>query len=212
MLRYLYADELTRFPRLAKSMFTDRANQFHTRLAWDVTVADDGTERDNYDELNPLYVIWERPDGLHGGSLRFLPTTGRTMINDHFLNLTDNVEIRSPFIWECTRFCLAPDAEARVSAALMLGGLEVGLASHLSHAVGVFDARMVRIYSRLGWGPTILGTTGEGRDAISVGLWAFERDVKARLLPRAGVSAELSRHWYDRAFGTPRPANIAISA
>ncbi len=193
-------------------MFTDRANQFHTRLAWDVTVADDGTERDNYDELNPLYVIWERPDGLHGGSLRFLPTTGRTMINDHFLNLTDNVEIRSPFIWECTRFCLAPDAEARVSAALMLGGLEVGLASHLSHAVGVFDARMVRIYSRLGWGPTILGTTGEGRDAISVGLWAFERDVKARLLPRAGVSAELSRHWYDRAFGTPRPANIAISA
>lgn len=201
MLRYLYADQLTDHPRLAASMFRDRAQQFHQRLQWEVAVGPDGFERDEYDALNPLYIIWERADGLHGGSMRFLPTTGDTMVNDHFLSLTDGVEIRSPHIWECTRFCLAPDSEPRVSAALMLGGMELGLGAYLSHAIGVFDARMIRIYRRLGWGPIILGTDGKGRDAISVGLWAFEPGIRPRLLTRARVSDELSRHWHARAFG-----------
>ena len=201
MLRYLYADQLHHYPRLANTMFRDRAQQFHARLNWDVTVLPDGTERDAYDAMNPLYVAWERPDGRHGGSMRFLPTTGDTMVNDHFLHLTDNVRIASPFIWECTRFCLAPDAEPRVSAALMLGGVELGLSAHLSHAVGVFDARRVRIYRRLGWGPTILGSDGAGRDAISVGLWAFQEEVRPRLLAKAGLSSEISRLWHERAFG-----------
>lgn len=212
MLRYLYADDLARFPTLAHSMFEDRKAQFHDRLAWDVTVHDDGTERDEYDALNPLYVIWEQPDGRHGGSMRFLPTTGDTMINDHFLSLTDGVEIRSPFIWECTRFCLAPDTLPRVSAALMLGGMELGLAFHLSHAVGVFDARMVRVYRRLGWGPVILGSDGAGRDAISVGLWAFEDELRPRLLERAGIPDEVSRSWFARAFESRVPALCAITA
>ena len=201
MLRYLYADQLQQFPRLADSMFRDRARQFRSRLNWDVTVHPDGTERDDYDRLNPLYVIWEDAMGRHGGSMRFLPTTGQTMVNDHFLDLTDGVEIRSPFIWECTRFCLAPGADARVSAALMLGGLELGLGAHLSHAVGVFDARMIRIYRRLGWGPIILGSKGQGRERISVGLWCFEAGLRPRLLSRAGISDEVSRHWYARGFG-----------
>ncbi len=212
MLRYIYADEIQTYPRLAATMFKDRARQFHDRLGWEVTLRADGTERDEYDDMNPLYVIWERADGTHGGSMRFLPTTAETMINDHFLHLTDGVEIRSPFIWECTRFCLAADADARVSAALMLAGLELGMGFHLSHAVGVFDAAMVRIYRRLGWGPTILGTSGTGRDAISVGLWAFEAERRPRLLAGAGLSPEISQHWFDRAFGAPRPMNIAISA
>ena len=172
MLRYIYADDLHRFPRLARSMFVDRATQFHDRLGWDVALRDDGTERDDYDDANPLYVIWEG-----------------------------------------TRLCRAPGAPAQVSAALMLGGMELGLNNHLSHSVGVFDARMVRIYARLGWGPTILGTTGQGRDATSVGLWAFEPELRPRLLARAGVSDEISRHWYDRSFGALTPASKpALSA
>lgn len=201
MLRYIYADQLSAFPHLAKTMFHDRAHQFHDRLNWAVTVDETGAERDEYDAENPLYVIWENPDGTHGGSLRFLPTTGPTMVNDHFLDLTDGVRIQSPLIWECTRFCLAPEATPRISAALMLGGMEVGRSAVLSHAVGVFDARMIRIYRRLGWGPTILGTQGTGKDAISVGLWAFDPAIRPRLLARAGISDQVSRLWHARAFG-----------
>ncbi|WP_099827241.1 acyl-homoserine-lactone synthase [Oceaniglobus indicus] len=199
MIRYIYGNGLSTYPRLRDSMFADRAAQFRHRLGWDVALDDAGRERDQYDALNPLYIIWERPDGLHGGSLRYLPTTGRTMLGEHFGHLADPV--RDPLIWECTRFCLAPGAGGHVSAALMLGGLEVGLNLGLTHAVGVFDARMLRVYGRLGWPPAVLGRDGAGRDAICAGLWTYGPELRAALLARAGVSSEVSRHWYRRAFG-----------
>ncbi len=198
MIRFLYASDLEAFPALRGGMFRDRAAQFRDRLNWDVTVDDRGRERDAYDAMEPLYVIWQRADGTHGGSMRFLPTTGDTMVNDHFLRLTQGVRIASPFIWECTRFCLAPGAEARVSAALMLGGLELGLRFGLSHAVGVFDARMVRVYRALGWSPALMGSEG----GVSVGLWAFEPELRAGLLGKAGVSGEVADWWVRRAFGS----------
>ena len=204
MLRYIYADDLTQMPRLAETMFQDRAAQFHARLGWEVEVNAAGAERDAYDNENPMYIIWERPDGTHGGSLRLLPTTGPTMLGDHFLHLTDGVHIQSPLIWECTRFCLAPGAEANVSGALMLGVLEVGLGASLTHVAGVFDARMIRVYRRVGWGPTILGTDGKGREAISAGLWPCEEVYRARLLERAEVTSKVSQAWYDQSFGAPK--------
>ena len=112
MIRYIYGNDLHKFPKLARTMFLDRADQFKTRLGWDVTVDDRGFERDAYDDENPLYVIWENRDGSHGGSMRLLPTVGRTMVNDHFIHLTDGVRIESPLIWECTRFCLSRGAGA----------------------------------------------------------------------------------------------------
>jgi hypothetical protein len=118
MLRYIHADTLPAHPALARSMFRDRARQFRDRLGWAVTVDAAGEERDAYDALNPLYVIWQDAGGRHAGSMRFLPTTGQTMVNDHFRHLTGGVRIESPLIWECSRFCLAEGAPARVSAAL----------------------------------------------------------------------------------------------
>ena len=201
MLRYIHARDLPAYRKLHQTMFADRARQFHARLGWDVAVNERGEERDQYDDLDPLYVIWEMPDGSHGGSMRFLPTTGRTMAAEHFPHLSQGRRIASPLIWECTRFCISDRAGADVSAALMLGGAEVGLGFGLSHALGVFDARMVRIYRRLGWPPMILGSEGQGREKTSLGLWAFGRSVRERLLRRAGISDEVSRQWFMRAFG-----------
>jgi N-acyl-L-homoserine lactone synthetase len=168
MLRYLYADQLKNHPRLADEMFTHRADQFRTRLGWDVNVDTRGHERDEYDALNPLYVIWE-----------------------------------------CTRFCMAPGQGAHVAAALMLGGGELMNGFGVRHFVGVFDARMVRIYKRVGSSPEVLGSTGEGREQISVGLWAFEADAQMRVAERAGISPALSQSWFNRAFGTEPVAVFA---
>ncbi len=203
MLTYLYGDQLESYPKLQRSLFRDRATQFRERLDWDVTVDKHGFERDQYDAQNPLYVIWQNAQGRHGGSMRVLPTTAPCMVNDFFSGIAGG-RISSPLIWESTRFCLAPDvgAEAgRVSAALMLAGCEIGLNFGLEHAVGVFDPRMVRIYRALGWSPEILGSQGIGRDRIYVGLWDFSEAVRYRLAQKAGISSELSRHWYNRAFG-----------
>ena len=95
MLRYLYADQLDEFPQLRDTMFRDRADQFKTRLNWDVSVDENGFERDEYDDLNPLYVIWETPQGTHSGSMRLLPTSGRCMVNEHFSELMNGDLINS---------------------------------------------------------------------------------------------------------------------
>ena len=197
MIRYLQAHDFPRFSKLAEGMFRDRTAQFRDRLGWDVSVDAEGRERDQYDIPQALYVIWEEADGRHGGSMRFLPTTGTTMVNEHFLHLTDGARVASPRIWECTRFCLAPGAEGRVAAALMLGGLELGLRFGLSHAVGVFDAPMLRVYRALGWSPEVLGTA----DGVSAGLWAFDPALRAILCRRAKVSPEFADWWVRRAFG-----------
>jgi acyl homoserine lactone synthase len=201
MLRYIYANELSQYPVLQASMHRDRAVQFSERLKWAVKVDENGWERDEYDDMNPLYVIWVNTDGTHGGSMRFLPTTERTMVNDHFAELLQGEDIRSPFIWECTRFCLGRKSNPRVAAAMMLAGGELMRAFSLTHLLGVFDPRMVRIYSMIGASPEVLGSSGEGRDKISVGLWAFRPEDRMKVLRRAGLSSEISEHWFNRSFG-----------
>ena len=211
MLRYIYASDLEGQSKLARTMFRDRADQFKTRLGWDVTVDSQGFERDEYDDLNPLYVIWEEPDGSHGGSMRFLPTTGRTMVNEHFGDLISG-SIHSPLIWECTRFCLTRGAGAHVAAALMLGGGEIMQNFGIEHFVGVFDARMVRIYRMIGSSPEVLGSSGSGRDRISVGLWHFDPAAASKVAERADVPLDRSREWFDRAFGGTKPSLLARTA
>lgn len=201
MIRYIYGTDLNKFPTLAESMFRDRADQFKTRLGWDVSVDENGFEKDEYDTENPLYVIWENDDGTHGGSMRLLPTVGRTMINDHFVHLTDGVRIQSPLIWECTRFCLARGAKPGVAAALMLAGGEVMQEFGVEHYVGVFDARMIRIYRRIGSSPEVLGSQGEGREQISVGLWEFSPSAQAHVSKSAGITPDMSKRWFALSFG-----------
>lgn len=201
MLRYLSGSELGRFPALRASMFLDRAAQFRDRLGWEVTVDERGWERDQYDDLDPLYVIWQMPDGAHGGSMRFLPTTGRTMINEHFPSLLDGAPLRDVMTWECTRFCLSPRAGGRVAAALMLGGGEVMRHFAIRHFVGVFDARMVRVYRQIGASPKLLGTDRSGASPISAGLWTYDPLDRLRLLHKVGISAAISERWVARSLG-----------
>lgn len=197
MLRYIYADQLLLYPKLAHTMFTDRAEQFSRRLKWDVRVDANGQERDEYDAENPLYVIWEKADGSHGGSMRFLPTTGRTMVNEVFSHLIGGVSVKSPLIWECTRFCLTVGAPRNIAAALVLGGSEIMARMHIRQFVGVFDARMVRIYRAIGASPYVLGSTGQGSEQISVGLWSYCESSRSQVAQRSRISLELSTKWYD---------------
>lgn len=206
MLRYVYAGDLNAHADLAHSMFVHRADQFQTRLGWDVQVDHQGEERDQYDALNPLYVIWEMPDGRHGGSMRFLPTTGPVMVNDVFSNLIGGNPISSPLIWECTRFCLSREATGNVAGALTLAGLEIMRNLAVSHFAGVFDRRMVRIYRSLGFSPEIIKSAGVGRDRISLGLWEYNVQAYQRVAQRAGIAPEMSQLWFDRSLGSTAAA------
>lgn len=208
MIRYMTPDALDAAPELARSMFRDRAAQFRDRLGWDVQVDAAGEERDAYDDAAPLYVLWQGRDGAHGGSMRFLPTSGETMVNDHFRHLVDGMWLASADTWECSRFCLAVSAGREVAPALLLGALELGLACGLRHALGVFDLRMLRVYRRLGWMPTVLGAARPGKAAVGVGLWTFDAARRDGLMLRAGVDRSTLAGWRaecDAALARLRP-------
>jgi N-acyl-L-homoserine lactone synthetase len=209
MIRFIYAEDLRKFPVLAETMFKDRADQFKRRLNWDVTVNEYGWERDQYDDLDPLYVVHENADGTHGGSMRTLPTVGRCMTNENFSHLTDGVRIESPTIWECTRYCLAPGAGPGVAASLLLAGCEMGLRFGLTQALGVFDARMPRIYGRIGWSPEVIGTEVRGRDSISVGLWEITEEARAEICRRSDIAPETAAGWFDVSFSASAPLSVA---
>lgn len=209
MIRYVYADQLSAFPVLWDSMYKDRNSQFKQRLNWEVTVNEHGHEMDEYDSLNPMYVIYEDTDGRHAGSIRILPTIGRTMTNEHFLNLTGGVRIASPFIWECTRFCLAPGASAGVAAALLGAGIELGLRFGLDQAVGVVYTKTLPIYRRIGWMPDVIGTDSAERDSISVGLWEISEEARAEISRRSSIPLELMAHWFDESFDAHPASQMA---
>ncbi|MEM6307073.1 MAG: acyl-homoserine-lactone synthase [Pseudomonadota bacterium] len=194
MIRFLYSDRLRTYPLLQDTMFRDRAAQFHHRLAWDVTLDDQGYERDDYDDLHPLYIIACQPDGTHVGSLRLLPTLGPTMVNDHFTHIIGGMPIISPLIWECTRFCVSSGAPRSTAAALMLAGGVAMQNCDIDQFIGVFDKTMRRVYRGIGAVPYILGQD----DRLCVGLWNFDATVHDKLAIHANLSVAQAQNWFDR--------------
>lgn len=202
MIRYVYAHELHKHPHLVDGMFRDRTAQFRERMKWDVSVDEQGWERDQYDDLAPLYIIYEREDGTHGGSGRLMPTTGRTMIGEHFSHLTDGVLIQSPTIWEITRLCISPSVTSRreamkITSSLLLAGIDVGLRFGIEFYVAVFDEPMLRVYKHLDFVPDVMGRSGEERRAICAGLWecsdAVRENMARKVEEHADIAAAASR-------------------
>lgn len=189
MIHFLYGNTLASKQVLSHSMFKDRGEQFKKRLGWDVSVNNLGEERDQYDCLNPLYVIVADHRGSHEASMRLLPTLGKTMVKDHFSDITDGVSIESPFVWECTRFCISPTARPHAATKLMAAGGKVMKEFCIEHFVGVFDRKMLPVYRMIGCVPTVVGWSQGETHKIGVGLWEYATDDYACLLGKCGMSA-----------------------
>jgi len=201
MIRLIQGADSHRYPREMDAMFRARAAVFAGRLGWDVTVVD-GREIDSFDGLNPLYLIAiDEATNTIRGSLRLMPTTGPNMLKQCFAGFFDQpVDIESGTIWECTRFCLHPDAETQPSATgamrttweLMLGICEVGLRAGLSHIQGVYDQSMVRVYKKTRWTPApVASTTRLGPLPVFVGLWEVDEETLLRMRRVSGISSSV---------------------
>jgi acyl homoserine lactone synthase len=92
-----------------RAMFRLRHAIFHDRLGWDVT-SDDGMEHDEFDEINPVYMIVKDDDQHVVGCWRLLPTTGPYMLKDVFPQLLAGQPApMQPDVWELSRFAMLCD-------------------------------------------------------------------------------------------------------
>ncbi len=94
-----------------RGMFRLRHTVFYQRLRWDVKITGD-LERDEYDELAPVYLVSRDHQRRVDGCLRLFPTTGSYMLKDTFPELLRGEAAPSdPHIWELSRFTVIPSSE-----------------------------------------------------------------------------------------------------
>jgi acyl homoserine lactone synthase len=138
-------------------MFALRARVFGQRLGWDVNITD-GKEIDQFDGLDPAYVIGLNDDGHVVSCVRALQTTGPHMLSDVFHDILDGEPpLRSATLWESTRFCVDTEILDRgnsrnsvsyATCELMAASLEYAKNSGISDIVTVIDPVMNRVLKR----------------------------------------------------------------
>ena len=95
-------------PQALRGMFRLRDEVFNKRLGWDVKSCED-MEKDEYDDLNPVYFIARDAELRVHGCCRLLPTTGPYMLRDIFpLLLRGEPVPQDPNVCELSRFVIRP--------------------------------------------------------------------------------------------------------
>ncbi|MCV2887024.1 acyl-homoserine-lactone synthase [Ruegeria aquimaris] len=145
------------FSGVLDEMFRLRARVFGDRLGWKVNIQD-GKEIDEFDHLDPAYVVGLDPDGHVVAAVRALQTTGPHMLADVFSDiLCGEPPIRSATMWESTRFCVDTQRLNRTkdrnsvsyaTCELMIGSLEYARKSGIKDIVTVIDPVMDRVLKR----------------------------------------------------------------
>ncbi|MDP9762583.1 GNAT family N-acetyltransferase (plasmid) [Rhizobium ruizarguesonis] len=157
-------DRYVEHQTLLKQMYRLRADVFGGRLEWDVTVMDGG-ERDQYDELNPTYILATSSNKVVGCA-RLLPAVGPTMLELTFPQLLRDGSLNAnAAMIESSRFCVDTTLPAGrgggqlhlATLALFAGIIEWSMANGYDRIVTATDLRFERILNRAGWPMARLG-------------------------------------------------------
>jgi acyl homoserine lactone synthase len=150
-----YIDRL----ELLTQMHCLRAAVFSERLDWDVTITEAG-ERDEYDDLEPTYIIAVKNDDRVAGCARLLPALGPTMLERTFPQLLANGSLNaSARMVESSRFCVDTSSPAGrrgaqlhlTTLAMFAGIIEWSMTNGYEQIVTATDLRFERILNRAGW-------------------------------------------------------------
>lgn len=91
---------------IVNEIFRLRYETFVDRLEWDIS-ANDGLERDQFDEMAPFHIAVKNSNGGVDGCWRALPTTGDYMLRSVFPELLQGEQVpEASDIWEISRFAV----------------------------------------------------------------------------------------------------------
>lgn len=200
----IQAHEYTKYATLLDRMFRLRKRVFADQLNWDVPVVGE-LERDAYDNMNPVYLVWCSDDQQRlYGCMRMMPTTGPTLLYDTFrATFPDACDLIAPGIWECTRTCVDTDALAadypeidagRAFSMIMLASCECGLDHGIHTMVSNYEPHFKRIYSRAGVKVDELGRADEyGKYPVCCGAFEISDRVLATMRHALTIDTPLYR-------------------
>lgn len=161
---------------LIDQMHRLRARVFGGRLGWDVQI-EEGRETDEYDRLDPTYILAATATDMIVGCARLLPTTGPTMLERTFPQLLDGGQlVAHRGMIESSRFCVDTTATTALSSrtlhqatlALFAAIIEWSMANSYREIVTATDVRFERILQRAHWPMRRLGEVHLIGETISV--------------------------------------------
>lgn len=191
-----------RYSNLVDEMFALRARVFKDRLGWDVEVRN-GKETDEFDALDPAYVLGLDDEGHVVACVRALQTTGPHMLADVFSDILDGEPpLRSATLWESTRFCVdterlgggkSRNSVSYATCELMTGALEFAQDSGISDIVTVIDPIMNRVLKRSDCAPYgYVGTTKSmGKTSAMAALLDCTDERIDRIRAFAGIAGDI---------------------
>jgi N-acyl-L-homoserine lactone synthetase len=164
MIHYITKPKNELESSLLEQMFRQRAEAFLERREWSVEVKD-GREYDQFDDMDPLYVIVATDAGELQASIRLLPTAGPHMLADVFPEVMGEGEfVRNPLVWELSRFSvvksdvtISKNGVNLVTYQLLDAAFDIAYKSGISHLVSVYDVFVQRILRRAGYAFEQLG-------------------------------------------------------
>ncbi len=187
-----------RFGTVLDDVFKLRARVFGERMGWDVNIQN-GREIDEFDELDPAYVVSLDDSYNVIGCARLLQTVGPHMLSDVFYDILDGEPpLRSVTMWESTRFCVDHNRLGRgkdknsvsyTTSELMVGILEYARESGISDIITVIDPIMDRVLKRSDNTP--YGYVGKTADMGKVKALAALIDSTEERISRVRAFAEI---------------------
>lgn len=190
------------YTQLLDEMFALRARVFGLRLGWEVDIQD-GREIDQFDALDPAYVIGVNDENKVVSCVRALQTTGPHMLSDVFSSiLGGEPPLRSATVWESTRFCVDTETLDRgktrgsisyATCELMAASLEYARDSGISDIVTVIDPIMNRVLKRSDCAPYgyVGNTTPMGKVSAMAALLDCSEDRINRTRQFAGIEEDV---------------------
>ncbi len=155
-----------------EQMFRLRYKIFVEDKGWNLPMAKNGLEIDQFDHEDAAYLIAFDDNREILGSVRFTPTDKPNMLNDVFSHLVEGEVPVGPMIWETSRGFSTVKSKREtltpVLSILMVGMVEVGLLVGANKMNFVVGTKLYPTFLNAGWGVTPLGFphTDENGDEI----------------------------------------------
>lgn len=118
---HLYAKQLNQ-------MYQQRHQVFVENLRWNLPLAKNGLEVDQYDTEDAIYILSLDHNMDVVGSMRLLPTIQDHLMSDLFSHLLNVPEPIGESVWESSRTCLKPSVEIRAEKNNVINDVFIGMA------------------------------------------------------------------------------------
>lgn len=181
------------------AMFKLRHQVFVEEMGWELPMARDGREVDQFDSARTVYLVCLDDAGEILGSMRLIPTTDPHVLGEIFPELCTGPVPRGPMICESSRSCISRAARRRDPHGTIWGSLtcamiEFAMLRDLDFITAVMESRMVEMARAADWHLNVLGPeiqlAGGGVVAVTMPIdgQALETVRRQRRVPEAVLS------------------------